>query len=224
MITTELVKQWAKELGADLCGVASLGAFDDSPKGFHPKDVYSGVKSAIAIALRIPEGTMLAKTQVVYTVVDDLVSNKLDQVVIGLCDKIERTGAKAVLIPSVPYDYWDEASLTGKGIISLKHMAQKAGLGYIGRNSILCNPTYGNLVLLGGLLTDAELEPDKPLDGDMGCDSCLLCEATCPVGAISDFTVDQALCRPFSETKNSRGANIISCNECRRVCPYMSGM
>ena len=224
MITTELVKEWAANFGADLCGVASVDDFNDSPKGFHPKDIYRGAKSVIAIALKIPEGTMLAKTQVVYTVVDDLVSNKLDMVSIELCDRIEKEGAKAMVIPSVPYDFWEEETLTGKGILSLKHMAYKAGLGYIGRNSMLCNPKYGNLVLLGGLLTDAELKGDKQLDGDMGCDSCLICEVTCPVGAISDFMVDQSLCRPFSETKNRRGADIIACCECRRVCPYMSGM
>ena len=224
MITTGLVKEWAKNYGADLCGVASVDAFDDSPKGFHPRDIYSAAKSVISVALRIPEGTMMAKTQVIYTVVDDLVSNKLDMVTIELCDRIEKEGAKAMVIPSVPYDFWEEETLTGKGILSLKHMAYKSGLGYIGRNSMLCNPTYGNLVLLGGLLTNTELESDKPLDGDMGCDSCMLCEVSCPVGAINDFMVDQSLCRPFSETKNKRGADIISCCECRRVCPYMSGM
>ncbi len=224
MITTGLIKEWAVNFGADLCGVAAVDDFTDSPQGFHPKDVYSAARSVISIALRIPEGSMLARTPVVYTAVDDLVSNKLDMVAIALCDRIEREGAKAMVIPSVPFDFWEEETMTGKGILSLTHMAYKAGLGYIGRNSMLCNPTYGNLVLLGGLLTNTVLESDKPLEGGMGCESCLLCEVSCPVGAIKDFMVDQSLCRPYSETKNRRGAAIISCCECRMVCPYMTGM
>jgi len=49
MITSNGIKELARGLGADLCEIASIDRFDDSPKGFHPTDVYKNTKSIISI-------------------------------------------------------------------------------------------------------------------------------------------------------------------------------
>lgn len=224
MITSSEIKRLAKELGADLCGIASVDSFTDAPKGFHPADVYKHTRSIISIACRIPESSLLVGTSVPYTAIEDIALARVNQIVLSLVLHIEENGSGAVLIPSDPYDYWDQENLEGKGILSLKHLGVKAGLGYIGRNSLLCNATYGNLLKLGGLITDALLTPDTTNDGDMCGDSCNLCILSCPVGAIDNFRVSQKKCREHSEIKNKRGVEVYACNLCRKVCPNRNGI
>jgi epoxyqueuosine reductase len=218
-LTSNAIKAIAEKFGADLCGIASVDAFTDCPTGFHPTDVFKDAKSVISIACKVPEGSLLINTPVTYTAVEDLALARVSQIALSLCVEIEKHNGKGVLVPSVPYDYWDEEQLEGKGILSLKHIGHHAGLGYIGHNSLLCNPYYGNLIKLGALLTDIELEADKILEGDMDCENCNLCVESCPVSAIEDGHVSQKKCRPYSETNNKRGVEIYSCHTCRQICP-----
>ncbi|MDP4266866.1 MAG: hypothetical protein Q8880_05480 [Bacteroidota bacterium] len=138
----------------------------------------------------------------------------------------KESGADLCGIVSIDrYDYWDVETMTGKGILSLKHLGYKAGLGYIGRNSLLCNDKYGNLIRLGAVITDVEMVADDLMEGDMCSDSCNLCINSCPVGAIGiDGIVLQRNCREHAEIKNKRGVDIYACCECRRVCPNMNGI
>lgn len=224
MISTNEVKELAFQLGADLCGIASIDRFYDAPKGFHPADVYRGTKSVISIACRIPEMPLFIHSPSPYTAIEDLALSKVSQIAFSLSIYIEQHGFRAVMIPSVPYDYWDSETLTGKGILSLKHLGYKAGLGYIGKNSLLCNNLYGNLIKLGAIITNAELHSDRMANKDLCGDSCRLCIDSCPVGAIEpDGIVVQKKCREFAEIKNKRGVEIYACHECRNVCPNRNG-
>lgn len=216
MITSTEIKQVAKDLGADLCGIATVDSFTDSPKGFHPSDVYNGTKSVISIACRVSESSFLASTQIPYTTVEDLALARVSQIALSIVLHIEKQGSKAILVPSEPYDYWDAENMEGKGILSLKHLGFKAGLGYIGRNSLLCNESYGNLIKLGAVITDAVLVPDKISEGDMCPDTCNLCELSCPVGAIENLKVNQKKCRQYSEIVNKRGAEIYTCSNAEK--------
>jgi len=224
MITSNEIKLLSKELGADLCGIASVDIFSDSPKGFHPTDVFKDTKSIISIACRVSESSFHANTQIPYTAVEDLALARVSQIALSIVLHIEKQGAKAVLVPSEPYDYWDAEKMEGKGILSLKHLGYKAGLGYIGRNSLLCNESYGNLIKLGAVITNAVLVPDKISEGDMCPDTCNMCEQSCPVGAIENLKVNQKKCRQYSEIVNKRGAEIYTCYECRKVCPNRNGI
>jgi epoxyqueuosine reductase QueG len=225
MITSQTVKEYANALGADLCGIASVDRFADAPQGFHPKDVYPGAKSVISLACRVPSTSLDAKSYIPYTAIEDLVLTKVSQIAVSITLRVEDIGFHAVMIPSVPYDYWDEETLTGKGILSLKHLASKAGLGFIGKNALLCSPRYGNLIRLGAVITDVELQPDEIVSTGYCPDSCKLCIKSCPVGAIGENgEVQQAKCRPHSEIKNKRGVDVTVCFECRRVCPNRTGV
>lgn len=224
MITSNDIKKYAAQIGADLCGIASIDRFDDAPKGFHPTDVYKDTRSIVSFACRVPATSLRVDCTSSYTAIEEIAMSRVNQISLSIALYIEQCGFNAVLIPSVPYDYWDAESKTGKGILSLKHLGQKAGLGYIGKNALLCNKSFGNLIKLGAVITNAELVPDKPIDSDMCVDSCSLCIDSCPSGAIGlNSVVTQKKCREHSEIHNKRGVEIYACHECRNVCPNRYG-
>jgi len=224
MITSIEIKDLATGLGADLCGIASVDRFVDAPKGFHPTDVYRNTNSVISFACRIPGSSMNIASPYPYTAIENIVSARVSQIALSLTLYLEKFGYHALLIPSDPYDYWDAETLTGKGILSLKHLGYKAGIGTIGKNSLLCNKEYGNLIKLGAVITDAVLTEDPLITGNLCKDSCTLCIDSCPVGAIGlKGVVSQKKCREFSEINNKRGIEIYACNACRSVCPNRNG-
>ena len=224
MITSTLLKEFTKELGADLCGIASIDRFGDCPTGFHPTDVYRNTNSVIVIACRIPGSSINISSPYPYTAIENIVSARISQIALSLTLYLEKNGYHALLIPSDPYDYWDAETMTGKGILSLKHLGYKAGIGTIGKNSLLCNNEYGNLIKLGAVITDAVLTADPIVTAKLCKDTCTLCIDSCPVGAIGlNKEVSQKKCREFSEINNKRGIEIYACHACRSVCPNRNG-
>lgn len=129
--------------------------------------------------------------------------------------------------------------LAGGGVESLacvdsapileKGYAQKAGLGWIGRNSLLLNPEFGSWTNLSELLISLELEPDPPFEAD-GCGDCQLCVRACPTQAIMpDRTIDARRCLSYLTIENrgqipieiskAVGNRIFGCDQCQKVCP-----
>jgi epoxyqueuosine reductase QueG len=74
-----------------------------------------------------------------------------------------------------------------------KQMAQLAGLGTLGKNTLIINPKYGPWIRLQSILTDAELVPDKAFEEDL-CSNCDYCVRSCPVDALTPFVVDSERC------------------------------
>ena len=115
------------------------------------------------------------------------------------------------------------------GQFPLKLMASKCGVGFYGKNAIIQHPDYGSWISLSGFITDAELEPDDPLDGD--CGKCELCLSVCPTGAIfAPYRCDVTRCIDFNLGHNKRNipfeirgkcSNLMGegCTECRDICP-----
>jgi epoxyqueuosine reductase QueG len=71
------------------------------------------------------------------------------------------------------------------GAVSLRHVAEAAGLGVLGRNNLLLAPDLGPRLRLGAVVTTAPLDPDKPLGVDL-CGNCEACIAVCPADALSE--------------------------------------
>lgn len=107
-------------------------------------------------------------------------------------------------------------------MISMKHAAVLAGLGTLGKNTLLLNEEYGNLLTLGAVLTDLDLESDPPAKS-IQADGCSLCIQNCPSQALNGYCADQAKCRPNTYGTNTRGFNVVNCNKCRTVCPMQFG-
>jgi epoxyqueuosine reductase QueG len=224
MIATEGIKSIALNLGADKCGIAGTDRFSSAPAGFHPTDIWPKCKSVVVFLKKLPPEVIMAKNPVVYTHTAHILYVALDQIGMSLCYHLEKLNIHAVPVPTDdPYLYWDAENKHGMAILSMRHAAFNAGLGILGRNSLLINRELGNMVYIGAVLTDKELEPDPVID-DFTCPSdCSLCLDDCPVHALDGVIVNQKLCREFSCLRHIRGWDIYTCNECRKVCPMRSG-
>ena len=130
-------------------------------------------------------------------------------------------------------------SLTGRNVhwrtcvdtapILEKDYAFLAGLGWIGRNSLLLTPKFGSYVFLGELLTDLEMEPDEPLQGDP-CAQCYQCVQACPTRALlPERSVDARRCLSYwtiehrgpipEKLRPLLGERIFGCDSCQVACP-----
>ncbi len=216
-----MVKKEATKLGADLCGIAPVERFSAAPAGFHPADVYPGCRSVIVLGYRLPPVLLDVATPIPYTMVNYSVSvPHMDQIAVKLCNWLYDHGVNALPVPTdSPYEYWDADRKHGRGIISLKHAAVLAGLGEMGKNTLLITKEFGNMVTVGAVLADVELEPDPIVKKGLCIERCRKCLDACPVGALDGTTADQKKCREHAYYRNSRGFDITRCSACRSVCP-----
>ncbi|HPT72905.1 MAG TPA: epoxyqueuosine reductase [Candidatus Cloacimonadota bacterium] len=224
MTIKEEIKSIVIRLGADKCGIASIDRFSSAPEGFHPTDVYSKCKSVIVFLKRMPPEVIIAENPIPYSHTAYLLYSALDQIGLKLCSELGNHGINVLPVPTdVPYLHWDTEKKHGMGIISIRHAAFNAGLGILGRNTLLINREYGNMVYIGAVLLDTEVEPD-PIVNDLACPpNCRLCIEACPVQALDGVTVIQKQCREFSSMLHPRGWEIYTCNACRKVCPLRNG-
>ena len=100
----------------------------------------------------------------------------------------------------------------GEGI-SLRKLAEEAGLGFIGRSGLLIAERFGPDVRLSGIITNIDLRPEKKSEAESGCDGCRRCEDSCPAGAIVEKGVDK--CRRHVENSGME-----RCTVCIDVCPF----
>jgi epoxyqueuosine reductase len=224
MTTSVKIKEMTRSYGADLCGIAPVERFANAPNGFHPFDIYSGTKSVIVIAVREAESPFYSRSAVPYTFATEMALQKVFMIAFQMVCKLEERGIIAVPIPTEPYEYWDAEKMTGKGILSLKHAGYLAGLGVIGRNTLLVNRTYGNLIRLGAILVNESLPGDRIEELSLNCEDCNLCVRSCTTSAIKDGHVEQSLCRPKSNYTTEKGYSLYACNNCRKVCPHRAGI
>jgi len=224
MITSNLVKEFILKSGADACGIASVSRFVNAPKGFHPADIYTECQSVIVFLKQMPTEIIKAANPVPYTHTAYLLYAELDRISLTLSVFLQKNGVHGIPVPAdVPYLYWDEEKKHGQGILSLRHSAFLAGLGILGRSSLLIHQDLGNMVYIGAVLTNAVLEPDALVE-DFSCPpNCSICIDSCPVNALDGVSVNQKLCRQISFYQNERGFDIYDCNACRRLCVLRTG-
>jgi epoxyqueuosine reductase len=214
------IKKIVYQFGANICGITSIDRFQNAPKGFHPADILSDAKSVIVFGKPFTKGSFISTSKAPYTLIRNQLIQYVDNLALNLSLFLEERGYFSVPIPSSePYEYWDPDRRHGRGIISLKHSAQLAGLGSIGKNTLLINEKYGNRLWLGGIITNLEIAPD-PLTESYCPQSCQICIDLCPQSALNEITIDQKKCREICFASTDGGGWLITCNTCRIKCPF----
>jgi len=216
----------ASKHGVDLFGVASALNLGDAPAGHKPTDVLQGAGSVIVLGLKMLDAqtdllplegdtSSTSPRQAMFSGHNAFLSQRLDWAGYDISRLLEERGFRA----------YHQLSSTGgvdgrflTGLLSLKHLAVKAGLGVIGRSSLLVTPQYGPRVRLTAIVTDAEIESDEPLKGDF-CSGCSApCITQCPVEALQKpsngdpYTINRFACQQYLTTRPS-------CSICLKVCP-----
>ena len=115
------------------------------------------------------------------------------------------------------------------GPVQERAFAEQAGIGWIGKNTCVISPSLGSWLVLGEIVTNADLAPDPPAVDQ--CGTCTRCLEACPTGAIVEpYTVDATRCLSYL-TIEVRGAvaeehraairdEIFGCDICQDVCPW----
>jgi epoxyqueuosine reductase len=119
---------------------------------------------------------------------------------------------------------------TDTGPLLERELAQRAGLGWIGKNTCLINPEIGSFFLLGEILLGISLTSDLPFEADR-CGSCTRCIDSCPTQCIlPNRTIDAGKCISYltiekrgdipQELRGFMGSWIFGCDICQDVCPW----
>ncbi|MDA0988295.1 MAG: tRNA epoxyqueuosine(34) reductase QueG [Chloroflexi bacterium] len=244
---TETVKTYARELGFDMVGITSAESFskteevalerireglmDGLPwyhearvkRGCRPKEILPGARSIIAVAMSYmtddskQDGDALRGRVGRYAWGQDyhkVMEHRLRVFVQGLSERLGQTIQAKIYVDTGPM--LDRA------------VAERAGIGWYGKNTNVLTRSHGSWVFLGQVVTDLELEPDKPLKKT--CGQCTLCIDQCPTGAIvAPYVIDNTKCISYL-TIECRGPIprhlrpligdwVFGCDICQDVCP-----
>ncbi len=243
-ITSETIKNLALESGFSMCGIASAGPVQDKVakamreylgRGYHGEMGYLGRNldkrleagrlieggcCVICVGLNYYHDRELAGEWAVarygrfrdYHVV---IKERLKR----LADRIRAEESRPVQMRC----YVDSAPILEK------YYAWQAGLGWIGKHSLLLNERYGSWILLGEIVADLELEVDQA--GLDRCGDCQACMLACPTGAlVGERELDARKCISYWTTEALRDCpeeyriwmqkRGYGCDICQEACPY----
>lgn len=240
---TQIVKQEAKRLGFDFCGISKAAFLEEEAprlenwlnknrhgkmdymanhfdKRLDPRLLVDGARSVISLLYnyypdqkQITDAPKISK----YAYGDDyhtVIKNKLKEFVNTLEEKIGKINGRV---------FTDSAPVLDKA------WAKKSGLGWIGKNSNLINKEQGSFFFIAELIIDLELEYDDPIDDY--CGTCTKCIDACPTEAIvAPYVVDGSKCISYltielkenipSEFKGKMDNWAFGCDVCQDVCPW----
>lgn len=196
-MNAEEIKQLAKDLGADLVGIASaetLNAFPPDPQWPQtPANISPHVKSVVVIACHIPVAGFRAKHNIAVQYLDMLVLRRMDRIAFKIADHLERAGHPSFVTAAQETDW--NLKTASYGRLSTRHLGIEAGLGTFGLEVNILSPEFGPRLYLTGILTELELEADAPMTEQVCIgESCSRCLYSCPTDAVLHFGIDKRNC------------------------------
>lgn len=245
----ELIKRWGRELGFQQVGITDtqLAAHETHlnawlEKGYHgemgfmakhgtkrtrPEELEPGTQRVISVRMdylpaEVESAKVLGQPQRAYVSryalgrdYHKLIRKRLALLAKKIEQEVGKIGYRA-FVDSAP--------------VMERALAQKAGLGWFGKNAMLLNPKAGSLFFLGELYTDLPLPIDPPFEHEH-CGSCSACRTACPTGAIvDDKVVDSRKCISYLtielhgaipiEFRRPMGNRVYGCDDCQLVCPF----
>lgn len=165
-------------------------------------------KSVIVLACKFPLESMQGGPEI-YTLIRNQMAKIMDVLASALTNNLESKGLKAIAKKSMVPCNWDESGRY-RDTLSLKHAAVLAGLGKIGRNTLLINNQFGNMLWLSAVLTNRVLDPDPAAIYEACLLGCKLCSHTGPVSALETEFMEQQRCYDYAYS-NESGREMISC-------------
>jgi epoxyqueuosine reductase len=196
-MTAQEIKKAARDMGADLVGIASTELLKNLPPEENPLSIFPQAKAVIVIGKKILRGTLRGIEQGADTGNSfshfgfyDLEDNFLAKTTYDLTVRMEAKGYEAV--PLFAYDCDGQQigvpvspeKPAPNVILRYRTIAQAAGLGETGLHGLFLTPQFGARQRFAMLLTDADVEADKPFEPYI-CNDCGECIKACPLGALN---------------------------------------
>lgn len=244
-ISSEHIKQCALEVGFHACGIAKASHLSDfestlgtwlslgfgadmqymqrnSAKRSNPRLLYLGARSVISLLLSYNPSRVIDGPYKIarYAYSDDYHL------------RIKRMLFELIAALQLHYPDFKARPFVDTAPISDKRWAAAAGLGWIGRNSLLISPQYGSFCNIGEIVTEFEVDRyDEPLANH--CGNCRLCLQSCPNHALQlvdgRYMLNAACCTAYNTIENRQSAlpdtlhthgYAFGCDICQEVCPY----
>ena len=244
MVSAENLKEVALEAGFDLVGFAAPPSRDDqeayyaevrerTDRGFRPGLVFPWMEN-----WRLP-----SETRTVVALGLNYFQEQGEVEPERGCALIARyhTGACTGLISRSQRFRWSLETLgikplnpLGPSPLPLKWFAERAGLGWRGKHSLIVTPEYGSWVVWDAVLLAEEFPPDDPIT-ERGCGDCVDCLKACPTSAVFEpYKVNPTRCFtlfsdtlapldgawPIKQARQAFGARVLACDICQEACPH----
>jgi epoxyqueuosine reductase len=196
-LTSQQIKEKARELGADLVGIADGAAIDTK----HITDHDGG--RVIVLATRVQAGSsrILKWNDRNKFYNDELSLTFLEEVSLELVYWLEDAGYPAIIVPPTHVDPWryeGDPKQHQRTLISLPHAAVEAGLGTLGLNEQLLTKEFGPRVLLTAVLCSVDVECDRPMTEALCLGpECGRCLKACPGDVIGQWERDWPACDQY---------------------------
>jgi epoxyqueuosine reductase QueG len=179
-------------------GIAKSTLMESEAQNYRCSDILASAKSILCIGMPFPKGIFYIRQRMneTYWRAANIYYRNLDMILMRIARMIEDKGEAVVpVFGCFPYDIKGRGDFWG--FLSLVKMAEATGIGQTGKNGLLFNANYGPRLLLGGIITTADLPTMSwPQKDEKGCpDDCFTCQEVCPVGAIDrSGKVDRLAC------------------------------
>ena len=244
------IKQWGEQLGFEKVGITNIDLSDQEPRflkwlenGYHgdmefmarhglkrcrPNELLPGTVSVVSARMDyLPEGAAFANT------LDNPNTAYISRYALGRdYHKVLRNQLKK--LGNLIANEIDDKDMVFRPFVDSapvleRPLAEKAGLGWVGKHSLLLDESAGSWFFLGELFLPIELPNDKPVEEK--CGSCIACITICPTQAIVEpYVVDSNKCISYltielktaipEQFRKAMGNRIYGCDDCQLICPW----